>query len=88
MQWQYLLQMILYIQPLEVLITTDEETGMSGAMAVTRTYRWKILINLDNEEEGYLLVSCAGGIRTKDNYSMKEKKESKIKTSTDKDIRT
>ena len=24
----------------------------------------KILINLDNEEEGYLLVSCAGGVRS------------------------
>ena len=35
--------------PIEVLITTDEETGMSGAMAI---------------EEGYLLVSCAGGVRS------------------------
>lgn len=51
---------------LEVLITTDEETGMSGAMAVSPEHiKGKILINLDNEEEGYLLVSCAGGIRTK-----------------------
>lgn len=51
---------------LEVLITTDEETGMSGAMAVSPEHiDGKILINLDNEEEGYLLVSCAGGIRTK-----------------------
>ena len=51
---------------LEILLTTDEETGMSGAMAVSDKYiKGKILINLDNEEEGYLLVSCAGGIRTK-----------------------
>lgn len=51
---------------LEILLTTDEETGMSGAMAVSDRYiKGKILINLDNEEEGYLLVSCAGGIRTK-----------------------
>ena len=51
---------------LEVLITTDEETGMSGAMAVSPEHiHGKILINLDNEEEGYLLVSCAGGIRNK-----------------------
>ena len=51
---------------LEVLLTTDEETGMSGAMAVSPEHiQGKILINLDNEEEGYLLVSCAGGIRTK-----------------------
>ncbi|MBE6053920.1 MAG: aminoacyl-histidine dipeptidase [Clostridium sartagoforme] len=52
--------------PLEVLITTDEETGMSGAMAVSKEHiNGKILLNLDNEEEGHLLVSCAGGIRSK-----------------------
>ena len=51
--------------PIEVLITTDEETGMSGAMAISKEHiDGKILINLDNEEEGYLLVSCAGGIRS------------------------
>ena len=34
---------------LEVLITTDEETGMSGAMAVSPEHiDGKILINLDN----------------------------------------
>lgn len=51
--------------PIEVLITTDEETGMSGAMAINKEHiEGKILINLDNEEEGYLLVSCAGGVRS------------------------
>ncbi len=51
--------------PIEVLITTDEETGMSGAMAIDKeNIDGKILINLDNEEEGYLLVSCAGGVRS------------------------
>ena len=51
---------------LEVLITTDEETGMSGAMAVSKEHlSGKLLINLDNEEEGELLVSCAGGVRIK-----------------------
>lgn len=54
--------------PLEVLITTDEETGMSGAMAVSPEHvKGKILINIDNEEEGDLLVSCAGGVRSKFN---------------------
>ncbi|MGL5150252.1 MAG: aminoacyl-histidine dipeptidase [Clostridium sp.] len=52
--------------PLEVLITTDEETGMSGAMAISPEHiEGKLLINLDSEEEGKLLVSCAGGIRIK-----------------------
>ena len=51
---------------LEVLITTDEETGMTGAMAVQPHYiNGKIVLNIDSEEEGKLLVSCAGGIRTK-----------------------
>lgn len=51
---------------LEIFITTDEESGMTGAIAVSKeNIKGRILINLDNEEEGYLLVSCAGGIRTK-----------------------
>ena len=51
---------------LEILLTTDEETGMTGAMAVVKEdIKGTILINIDNEEEGYLLVSCAGGIRTR-----------------------
>lgn len=50
---------------LEILITTDEETGMTGAMAVQPQYlNGKIVLNLDSEEEGKLWVSCAGGIRT------------------------
>lgn len=52
--------------PLEVLLTTDEETGMAGAMGLNpENIDGRILINIDNEEEGKLLVSCAGGLRTK-----------------------
>ncbi|OOM75732.1 cytosol non-specific dipeptidase [Clostridium puniceum] len=52
--------------PIEVLITSDEEAGMSGAMAIQPNYlSGKIVLNIDSEEEGKLLVSCAGGIRTK-----------------------
>lgn len=52
--------------PLEVFITTDEEAGMGGAMTFNPQHlNGKVLINLDSEEEGYLLVSCAGGIRNK-----------------------
>jgi len=48
--------------PLEVLITTEEETGMGGAMAVTGEHLTaKRFLNIDSEEEGYFLVSCAGG---------------------------
>lgn len=50
--------------PLEILLTTDEETGMSGAMGINPEHiNGRILINIDSEEEGKLLVSCAGGVR-------------------------
>ncbi|MCY6355623.1 aminoacyl-histidine dipeptidase [Clostridium sp. ZS2-4] len=50
--------------PLEVLITTEEETGMSGASSIKKdNLSGKILINIDSEEEGELLASCAGGVR-------------------------
>jgi len=48
--------------PLEVLITTNEETGMDGAKGLDpNNLKGKILINIDSEEEGTALVSCAGG---------------------------
>ncbi|MGL5245055.1 MAG: aminoacyl-histidine dipeptidase, partial [Sarcina sp.] len=50
---------------IEMLATTDEETGMSGVMAVdAKNLSGTVLLNIDSEEEGKLLVSCAGGIRT------------------------
>lgn len=50
--------------PIEVLITTQEETGMGGAMALDMSnLKGRTLINIDSEEEGKLLVSCAGGVR-------------------------
>ncbi len=50
--------------PLEVLITVEEETGMFGASSVEgKHFRGKKLVNIDSEEEGAFLVSCAGGAR-------------------------
>lgn len=50
--------------PLEVVITTNEETGMFGATAIDlRSLAGKKLINIDNEVEGAFIVSCAGGAR-------------------------
>lgn len=49
---------------LEVLITSDEEMGMSGAQNLDPALlKSKTLINIDTEEEGELYVSCAGGAR-------------------------
>ena len=48
---------------IELLVTTSEETGMDGAMALDpKNIKGRILINIDSEEEGTLLVSCAGGL--------------------------
>lgn len=51
--------------PLEILITTQEETGLVGAKELEGDkLSGRILINIDAEEEGVFLVSCAGGLRT------------------------
>ncbi len=50
--------------PLEVVITTNEETGMYGAAAIDLSgLRGRKMINIDNEEEGVFITSCAGGAR-------------------------
>lgn len=50
--------------PIEVLVTTAEETGMDGAVALNPDHiKGRTLINIDSEEEGKLLVSCSGGVR-------------------------
>lgn len=52
--------------PLEVVLTVDEEIGMLGASALDCSdLKARIMLNLDSEEEGYLLVSCAGGVTVK-----------------------
>ncbi|MCR4815650.1 MAG: aminoacyl-histidine dipeptidase [Bacteroidales bacterium] len=49
--------------PLEALITTDEETGMTGAFGLkAKELKGEFLLNLDSETEGELYVGCAGGI--------------------------
>ena len=49
--------------PVEVLVTYDEETGMTGANCLKPgLLQGDILINLDSEEEGELCVGCAGGL--------------------------
>lgn len=47
---------------LEIILTVDEETGMEGAMEIDLSMlRGKRMINLDQEEEGIFITSCAGG---------------------------
>jgi dipeptidase D len=49
--------------PLEVLITIDEEAGMTGAFGLQPGWlEGDILINTDSEQEGEVYMGCAGGI--------------------------
>jgi len=49
--------------PVEVLITMDEETGMTGAENLKAgVLDGDILMNLDSEDEGELYIGCAGGV--------------------------
>lgn len=49
--------------PLEVLVTIDEETGMTGAFGLKKgTLNGDIMINLDTENEEEISIGCAGGV--------------------------
>jgi dipeptidase D len=49
--------------PLEVLVTIDEEAGMSGAFGLEAGWLdGDVLINTDSEQEGEIYMGCAGGI--------------------------
>lgn len=51
--------------PIECLFTVDEETGLSGASALSpEALKSRILLNLDSEDEGEIFIGCAGGVDT------------------------
>ncbi len=48
--------------PLECVFTSDEEIGLLGATALDCSgLTGRLMLNIDSEVEGQLLVSCAGG---------------------------
>lgn len=48
---------------IEVLFTSDEETGMTGALGLeTGWIKGKYLLNIDTEDDRELTIGCAGGI--------------------------
>ncbi|HWM93720.1 MAG TPA: aminoacyl-histidine dipeptidase [Thermoanaerobaculia bacterium] len=54
--------------PLELLFTVDEETGLTGVVALdadTIALRGRLLLNLDTEEEHAVTIGCAGGAITR-----------------------
>ena len=48
--------------PLEILMTVDEERGLTGAAGVEAGFfKSRRMINLDSEEDAALFIGCAGG---------------------------
>lgn len=59
--------------PLEVLLTIDEETGMTGAENLKPgLLNADIMINTDSEDEGELYIGCAGGVDTNAKFHYNE----------------
>ena len=59
----------------ECLFTVSEETGLDGARAVKKGFiSGKTLINLDDEDEGYFCVGCAGGMDTVGTFKYRAQK--------------
>ena len=51
--------------PLELLFTTDEETGLTGAAQLDASIvQGRLLLNLDTEEDNVICIGCAGGADT------------------------
>lgn len=49
---------------IELIVTTEEEVGMEGAMGIDLSVcRANRMLNLDSEDEGEFVVACAGGMR-------------------------
>lgn len=58
---------------IELVVTVDEEVGMLGAAVLdVSPCKGKTMLNIDSEEEGIFLVSCAGGARVDFKFPMTE----------------
>lgn len=65
--------------PIELLVTTVEETGMDGALHLKPDHLTGTrLINIDNEDEGIILVSCSGGINVDTFFDVKRESNNSI----------
>jgi dipeptidase D len=62
--------------PIEVLLTVDEETGLTGAFALKKGFfSHKFLLNLDSDDEGEITISAAGGGDTKFRLTITQEKK-------------
>ena len=67
--------------PIEALITADEETGMYGANGLPGgELEGEILLNLDTEQEGELIIGSAGGVDITATLDYKETESDKTDT--------
>lgn len=58
--------------PLEILLTVDEETGLTGANYLDASIiSGRIMLNLDSEEDGAFYIGCSGGIDTVGTFNIK-----------------
>jgi dipeptidase D len=61
--------------PIEVLLTVDEETGLTGALAIKKGFfSGKYLLNVDSEAIGKITISSAGGGDTNFSIPISKKK--------------
>ena len=62
---------------IEGVFTSDEETGLIGAVNIApEMVRGRLLINIDSDEEGIFTVGCAGGMRSDAVLNIKREEES------------
>ncbi|HNQ24556.1 MAG TPA: aminoacyl-histidine dipeptidase [Phycisphaerae bacterium] len=58
--------------PLELLLTVDEEQGMTGAKVLEPAFlRGRRMLNLDSEEDDAIYIGCAGGCDANLAWSLK-----------------
>ncbi|MBQ4068126.1 MAG: aminoacyl-histidine dipeptidase [Lachnospiraceae bacterium] len=68
--------------PIEAVFTTDEEIGLLGAAKLDMNkLKGTRLLNIDSEEEGIILVSCAGGMTSESNIPFEAENVEGIKIS-------
>ncbi len=62
---------------IECVFTSDEETGLIGAVNIApEMVGGRLLINIDSDEEGIFTVGCAGGMRSDAVLNIKREEES------------
>jgi len=61
--------------PVELVFTSDEEIGMTGARQLDFSLlKGRRVLNLDSEEEGSILAGCAGGLKAEIILPVEKKK--------------